>query len=126
MKRQAFKISISKLLILSNCLIMAAFFCISSFFSQRSYQKVLDREFEVKQYQMLVYISDTLDKSMNSIELLARSTANNYNIINNILNYMKNSNSYEQMVFQNNMNQNLSSLAYTMGGYCVREYPDGG
>lgn len=115
MKRQAFKISISKLLILSNCLIMAAFFCISSFFSQRSYQKVLDREFEVKQYQMLVYISDTLDKSMNSIELLARSTANNYNIINNILNYKKNSNSYEQMVFQNNMNQNLSSLAYTMG-----------
>ncbi|MBE7720083.1 sensor histidine kinase [Lacrimispora indolis] len=115
MKGQVFKISISKLLILSNCLIMAAFFCISSFFSQKSYQKVLDQEFEVKQYQMLVYISDTLDKSMNSIELLARSTANNYNIINNILNYKKNSSSYEQMVFQNNMNQNLSSLAYTMG-----------
>ena len=52
---------------------------------------------------------------MQSIELLSRSTVNNYSIINNILNYKKNKNSYEQMVFQNNMNQNLSSVAYSLG-----------
>lgn len=114
MKRRAFKISISKLLIWSNCLIMVAFFCINSFYSQKSYRRVLEQEFEGKQYQMLVYISDTLEQTMNSIELLARSTANNYNIINNIMNYRKNKNSYEQMVFQNNMSQNLSSLAYSL------------
>lgn len=115
MKRQSFKISISKLWIISNCLIMVVFFSFVSFFSQRSYRKVLEHQFEVKQYQMLVYISDTLEQSMSSIELLARSTANNYSIINNILNYRKNKNAYEQMVFQNNMNQNLSSVAYSLG-----------
>ena len=51
---------------------------------------------------------------MKSVELLARSTANNYNIINNILNYSGDVSSYEQMVFQNNMNQNLSSIAYSL------------
>ena len=114
MKRRAYKISVSKLLILSNCLIMAAFFCINSYYSQKSYRKVLEQEFEGKQYQMLIYISDTIEQSMRSIELLARSTANNYNIINNIMNYRKNKNSYEQMVFQNNMSQNLSSVAYSL------------
>jgi len=115
MERPFFKISISKFWIISNCLIMVIFFSLNSFFSQRSYQKVLEEQMEVKQYQMLVYISDTLEQSMKSIELLARSTVNNYSIINNILNYRKDKNSYEQMVFQNNMNQNLSSVAYSLG-----------
>ena len=68
---------------------MAAFFSLNSFFSQSSYKKVLEQQFKVKQYQMLVYISDTLEQSMQSIELLSRSTVNNYSIINNILNYKK-------------------------------------
>ena len=114
-KGQPFKISINRLWVISNCLIMAAFFSLNSFFSQSSYKKVLEQQFKVKQYQMLVYISDTLEQSMQSIELLSRSTVNNYSIINNILNYKKNKNSYEQMVFQNNMNQNLSSVAYSLG-----------
>ena len=86
-KGQPFKISINRLWVISNCLIMAAFFSLNSFFSQSSYKKVLEQQFEVKQYQMLVYISDTLEQSMQSIELLSRSTVNNYSIINNILNY---------------------------------------
>lgn len=65
------------------------FFSLNSFFSQSSYKKVLEQQFKVKQYQMLVYISDTLEQSMQSIELLSRSTVNNYSIINNILNYKR-------------------------------------
>lgn len=113
MGKKKIKISISKILILSNCLIMAAFFSISYFYTQRSYQSIMEREMEGKQYQMLVYISDNLNERMNTIEMLARTTANNSNIINNILYYTENKNSYEQMVFQNNMNQNLSTVAYS-------------
>lgn len=115
MRRHVFKISIIKLLILSNCLIMAAFFGINSYLSQRRYTQALEQEFKEKQYQMLVYIGSNVEQSMQSIELLARSTANNYSIINNLLNDRKNQNSYEQMVFQNNMSQNLSTVAYTLG-----------
>ncbi len=114
MKKRTWKISIIKLLILSNSFIMAVFFFTSSYFSQKSYKEVFEEEFKVKQFQMLVYISDTLEQSMKSIELLARSTANNYGIINNIINYRKNQNSYEQLVFQKNMNKNLSSVAYSL------------
>lgn len=114
MIRNRTKISISKLLILTNCLIMAAFFSVSFYFSQKSYQDIMEKELRDKQNQMLVYISDTLNEQMKSVELLARSAVNNYNIINNLLNYKENKNSYEQLVFQNNMNQNLSSLAYSM------------
>ena len=108
------KISISKLLILSNCLIMTAFFSISYFYSQKSYQDIMERELKDKQQQMLVYISDTLNEQMKAVELLARSAVNNYNIINNILHYNEDKDSYGQYVFQNNMNQNLSALAYNM------------
>lgn len=92
---------------------MVIFFGFNIILSQRSYQKVLEQEFEEKQHQILVYIGDTLEESMRSIEQLARSVANSHTIINSIIHYRKNENSYEQMVFQNNMSQNLSSFAYT-------------
>lgn len=114
MKRQRFIVSISRLLIVSSCLIMVLFFGINFFLTRESYEKTLEEEVRVKQEQMLFYVSDTLEQSMEAIELLARSAANNYYIINNVVNYRKNQNSYEQMVFQNNMNQNLSSLAYSL------------
>lgn len=114
MEKRIPKISISKLLILSNCLIMTAFFSISYFYSQKSYQDIMERELKDKQYQMLLYISDTLNEQMKAVERLARSAVNNYNIINKLLQYNEYKNSYGQYVFQNNMNQNLSALAYNM------------
>lgn len=114
MKRFRFNVSISKLLILSSCLVMISFFSINFYFSQKSYQDMVEEEVRTKQDQMILYVSDTIEQSMKSVELLARSTANNYNIINNILNYSGDVSSYEQMVFQNNMNQNLSSIAYSL------------
>lgn len=113
MKRPKFNVSISKLLILSSCLVMVSFFSVNFYFSQKSYQDMLEEEVRTKQDQMLLYVSDTIEQSMKSVELLARSTANNYNIINKILNYSGDVSSYEQMVFQNNMNQDLSSVAYS-------------
>lgn len=114
MKKRTYKISIIKLLILSNCLIMACFFSINLYFSQKSYQNALEKEIKTQQEQKLIFISDKLEQSMDAIEFLARSIANNYSIINNILNYQKNKNSYEQIVFQNNMSQNLSAVAYSL------------
>lgn len=113
MKRQRFIVSISKLLIVSSCLIMVLFLGTDFYFTQKSYEKTLEKEIRVKQEQMLFYVGDTIEQSMESVELLARSAANNYSIINNILNYEKNTSAYDQLVFQNNMNQNLSSLAYS-------------
>ena len=74
----------------------------------------MERELKDKQYQMLLYISDTLNEQMKAVERLARSAVNNYNIINKLLQYNEYKNSYGQYVFQNNMNQNLSALAYNM------------
>ena len=85
MKRFRFNVSISKLLILSSCLVMISFFSINFYFSQKSYQDMVEEEVRTKQDQMILYVSDTIEQSMKSVELLARSTANNYNIINNIL-----------------------------------------
>lgn len=113
MKRQKFIVSISKLLIVSSCLIMVLFLGADFYFTQKSYEKTLEKEVRVKQEQMLFYVGDTVEQLMESIELMARSTANNYSIINNILNYKKKSSAYDQLVFQNNMNQTLSSLAYS-------------
>ena len=45
-KGQPFKISINRLWVISNCLIMAAFFSLNSFFSQSSYKKVLEQQFK--------------------------------------------------------------------------------
>lgn len=115
MKKTGMKISISKLLIVSNCAVTAVFFAMHSYLTTRSYERVLEEEFRSKQNQMLVYISDTIGEAMKSIELLARSTANNHTVINQLTNYQEHKNSYEQLVFQNNMSQNLSSVAYSLG-----------
>ncbi len=114
MEKKRVKISISRLLIMSNCVIMAVFFGITFYFTTNSYQKVLEQEFRANQHQMLAYISDAIGETMDSIELLARSTANSYTIIHSITNYQKQKNSYNQLVFQNNMNQNLSAVAYSL------------
>ena len=114
MEKKRFKISISRLLIVSNCVIMAVFFGITFYFTTGSYQKVLESEFRSNQHQMLEYISDAIEETMNSIELLSRSSANSYTIIHNIVNYQKQKNSYNQLVFQNNMSQNLSAVAYSL------------
>ncbi len=114
MKERKHKISIIKLIILSNCVIMPSFFGINSYFNQRCYKKALEQEIETQQKQQLLFVNGELEQAMVAVEHQARAVVNNYSVIKCILNYQKNSGSYEQMVFQNNMNQNLSAVAYSL------------
>lgn len=114
MKERKHKISIKKLIVLSNCVIMASFFGINSYFNQRCYKKALEQEIETQQKQQLLFVNGELEHAMEAVEHQARAVVNNYGVIKCILNYQKNASSYEQLVFQNNMSQNLSAVAYSL------------